>query len=95
MQGGGGGVVQLLYMVECERSLIYIYLVCTEPTCMYICLYVGRGTYIFNIKICIYILSSVYILYNCSITLSYSCSATSTFNVHRKEESEPCTVCGT
>ena len=33
----GGGGVQLLYMVECERSLVYTYLVCTEPTCMYVC----------------------------------------------------------
>ena len=27
--------VELLYMVECERALVYTYLVCTEPTYVY------------------------------------------------------------
>ena len=83
--------IQLLYMVECERSLVYTYLVCTEPTCTW-------DIYVFNIYTDVY----THCIHNCSI---YNCvlfimhvssaKATSTFNIHRKEESEPCTVCGT
>ena len=59
-QGGGG--VQLLYMVECERSLVYTYLVCTEPICMYVCMYIGIYMYLIytvHISVCIH---TVYII---------------------------------
>ena len=59
MQGGGGGVVQLLYMVECERALVYTYTwsVLNLHVCMY--MYVCRNIYVFNIYTDLY----VYTLY--------------------------------